>query len=165
MQPNIILTKAVQGLSPRGLANFVNAAGRAVGLRGAVTVLVTGSREILSLNARFKGSKHSTDVLSFRAPDFAEGFAGDIAISRDIAARNARLLGHSVADEIRVLALHGILHLAGYDHESDGGEMAIKEQNLRKRLGLPASLIERTSGEQRRHVKAKPRVRPARSRT
>ncbi len=164
MQPNIILTKAVQGLSPRGLASFVNAAGRAVGLRGAVTVLVTGSREVLSLNARFKGSKHPTDVLSFPAPNFVEGFAGDIAISRDIAARNARLLGHSVADEVRILALHGILHLAGYDHESDGGEMAIKEQNLRKRLGLPASLIER-SGTERRRTKMKPRVRPVRSRS
>lgn len=165
MQPNIILKKTVSGLSPRGLATFVNAAGRAAGLHGTATVLVTGSREILSLNARFKGSKHATDVLSFPAPNFVDGFAGDIAISRDIAARNARLLGHSVADEVRILALHGILHLAGYDHESDGGEMAIKEQNLRKRLGLPASLIERNSDTEDRRAKMKPRGRPARSRT
>jgi len=67
-------------------------------------------------------------------------------ISLDIAARNARVLGHSVADEIRILMLHGILHLAGYDHESDKGEMAKKEILLRRRLELPTSLIERSNG-------------------
>ena len=95
------------------------------------------------LNSRFRGKSRPTDVLSFPAAS-ANGFAGDIAISLDIAERNARLLGHSVADEIRILILHGILHLAGYDHESDQGEMAKKEILLRRRLALPTSLIERT---------------------
>ena len=95
------------------------------------------------LNSRFRGKSRRTDVLSFPVAS-AKGLAGDIAISLDIAERNARLLGHPVADEIRILILHGILHLAGYDHETDKGEMAKKEIVLRRRLGLPTSLIERT---------------------
>ena len=69
--------------------------------------------------------------------------AGDIAISADIATQNARQLGHAPALEIKILALHGVLHLAGYDHETDHGEMARKEISLRKALGLPSGLIER----------------------
>jgi probable rRNA maturation factor len=71
-------------------------------------------------------------------------FAGDVAISAEIAAQNARRLGHSLPEEIKILALHGVLHLAGYDHERDRGEMARKEEHLRKQLGLPVALIERT---------------------
>jgi probable rRNA maturation factor len=108
-----------------------------------VSVLVTGSHEVRSLNLRFKGRDHATDVLSFPAPVFARGFAGDIVVSAEIATRNARTLGHSAADEVRILVLHGILHLAGYDHESDAGEMGEKERVLRKRLSLPGGLIER----------------------
>jgi len=108
-------------------------------------VLVTGSREIRALNVRFRDEKRATDVLSFPPPPFSDGFAGDIAVSVDIAARNARQLGHSTADEIRILILHGILHLAGYDHERDRGEMAEKEMVLRRRLKLPVALIERAS--------------------
>ncbi len=75
--------------------------------------------------------------------EFAQALAGDVAISAEIAARNARKLGHSTAEEVKILTLHGILHLAGYDHEEDAGNMARREQQLRKRLGLPAGLIER----------------------
>ena len=64
--------------------------------------------------------------------------AGDLAISAEIAARNARRLGHSAADELKILILHGLLHLAGHDHETDGGEMARKEARLRRALGLAA---------------------------
>jgi probable rRNA maturation factor len=77
-------------------------------------------------------------------PGLMQGFAGDVAISAEIAARNAHSLGHSVAEEIRILTLHAVLHLAGYDHERDNGEMDRKEQRLRKSLGLPAGLIERS---------------------
>ena len=70
--------------------------------------------------------------------------AGDVAISAEIAGENARRLGHSVADEVKILALHGILHLAGFDHEQDHGEMARKEIQLRRRLRLEVGLIERT---------------------
>jgi probable rRNA maturation factor len=85
--------------------------------------------------------------LSFPGPEFVEDFAGDIAISLDIAAQNAKVRGHSIATELQILALHGVLHLAGYDHESDGGEMTRIEMRMRRKLTLPASLIERTRGQ------------------
>ena len=110
-------------------------------------MLLTGNREIQILNTRFRKKKHPTDVLSFPPPEFSKGFAGDIAISLDIAERNARTLGHSVSEEIRILIVHGILHLAGYDHEDDKGEMAQKELALRRRFALPAGLIERSSSK------------------
>lgn len=96
------------------------------------------------LNARFRGKRMATDVLSFPGPKAVNDCAGDIAISLDIATRNARSLGHSVGDEVRILVLHGLLHLAGYDHEDDNGEMARREKTLRKKLGLPSGLIERS---------------------
>jgi probable rRNA maturation factor len=96
------------------------------------------------LNRRFRGKNKPTDVLSFPAiPGLMRGFAGDVAISAEIAARNARRLGHTAAEEIEILALHAVLHLAGYDHEQDNGEMERKEAHLRKSLGLPVGLIER----------------------
>lgn len=145
MRPTIILKRRVPEVTEQALERFVARACRITGVRGRVTVLVTGSREIRALNARFRHEKRATDVLSFTAPPFSDGFAGDIAVSVDIAARNARHLGHSTRDEICILILHGILHLAGYDHERDRGEMAEKEILLRRRLELPAALIERTT--------------------
>src|SRR5713226_10188043 len=140
----VILRKRVPGLSEAALARFVALARRAARLRGAVNVLVTSSRELLALNSRFRGKDKPTDVLSFPPVlGLADGFAGDVAISAEIAAQNARRLGHSAAQEIKILVLHGVLHLAGYDHERDGGEMARKEQRLRRSLGLPSGLIER----------------------
>ena len=143
MDPTIILKRPVSGVSRRALALFVVEACRAAGLKGAVTVMVTHSREMRSLNSRFRGKDQATDVLSFPPPVLDNGFAGDIAVSIDIAARNARFLGHSLGQEVQILVLHGILHLAGYDHEDDAGEMAEREVRLRRRLKLPASLIER----------------------
>jgi probable rRNA maturation factor len=143
MDPTIILKRPVSGLSRRALTLFVVEACRAAALKGAVTVMVTHSREMRSLNSRFRGKDQATDVLSFPPPVLDNGFAGDIAVSIDIAARNARSLGHSLAQEVQILVLHGILHLAGYDHEDDDGEMAEREVRLRRRLKLPASLIER----------------------
>jgi probable rRNA maturation factor len=140
----VIFRQRVAGLSDTALAKFVARASRAVKLLGLVNVLVTGSRELRSLNRRFRGQDKPTDVLSFLpSPDFGNGLAGDIAISAEIAKQNARLLGHSAAQEIKILALHGVLHLAGYDHETDQGWMAGKEADLRQALGLPAGLIER----------------------
>jgi probable rRNA maturation factor len=78
-------------------------------------------------------------------PSLLRDFAGDVAISAEIAARNARLLGHTTAEEIRILTLHGLLHLAGYDHERDDGEMERMEARLRKSFGLPVGLIERSA--------------------
>jgi probable rRNA maturation factor len=119
-----------------------------VRLPGTVNVLVTNSRELRALNLRFRGKDKSTDVLSFPAPLLghasAKKVAGDLAISADIARENATRLGHSVAVEMKILVLHGILHLAGFDHEQDNGEMAREESRLRQQLKLPAGLIERT---------------------
>src|SRR5216683_343063 len=98
MQPTIILKQPVPGLGRRELTEFVAAACRAARLRGMVTVMVTGNREIRALNLRFKGTDRATDVLSFPAPVFVRGFAGDIVISVETAAKNARLLGHSASD-------------------------------------------------------------------
>lgn len=141
----VILQKRVAGLTEDSLDRFVTRAKRVAGLRGSVTVLVTSSRELRRLNQRFRGNDRPTDVLSFPPePVGARGFAGDLAISADIAAQNARRLGHSPAEEVKILTLHGVLHLTGYDHESDNGEMARREQRLRQVLGLPIALIERS---------------------
>jgi probable rRNA maturation factor len=142
MTPTIILKRPVRGLSQRALTEFVEKACRAAKLKGSASVLLTSSRETRSLNSRFRGKKKATDVLSFPSA-LDNGFAGDIAVSLDIAARNARSLGHSVGQEVQILVLHGILHLAGYDHEGDEGEMAERERQLRRRFKLPTGLIER----------------------
>jgi probable rRNA maturation factor len=152
----VILRKPVAGLSDTALAKFVTRASRAIELQGTVHVLVTGSAELRSLNRRFRAKDHPTDVLSFPpAPGFENELAGDIAISADIAKLNARKLGHSAAQEIKILALHGVLHLAGYDHESDSGAMASKEADLRRSLGLPLGLIERNVRKGPKRVPAK----------
>lgn len=166
MRPTIILKRNVPGTDERALEHFTSRACKIAGLRGEITVLITGNSEMAALHARFRKKRIPTDVLSFPPSVFHDGFAGDIAISVDIAARNARTLGHSTADEIRVLILHGALHLAGYDHEVDRGEMAEKERQLRRRMALPVSLIERNSSgrksptggnsSQRRRKKAGP---------
>ena len=130
------------------MERFAGRARRAAGLRGEVNVLVTGDAEVRRLNRQFRHKDKPTDVLSF--PGIDEKFAGDIAISAATASRNARRLGHSTSDELKVLLLHGLLHLAGYDHEHDQGEMARKEERLRRDLGLPLALIERSNGSGRR---------------
>lgn len=146
----VIIQAKVAGLTRAALAKFVTRARRVSGLRGAVSVLVTSSRELQGLNHRFRGKDKPTDVLSFPAmPGLMRGFAGDVAISAEIAARNAQRLGHTAAEEIRILTLHGLLHLAGYDHERDYGEMERKEARLRKMLGLPVGLIERSERSRR----------------
>ena len=148
----VILRRKIVGLSETSLANFLLRARRSVGLEGSVTLVLTSSQEIRSLNAHFRGKNKATDVLSFPADSPAQdrGVAGEIAISADIARQNAAKLGHSAALEVKVLALHGILHLAGFDHERDNGRMARKEADLRRKLRLPCTLIERAgygSGE------------------
>lgn len=141
----VIFQKRVPGLNEASLDRFLRRARRAVGLRGKVTALVTTNRAVRVLNERYRGKDQPTDVLSFPvAPSGVHDFAGDLAISAEIAAQSARRLGHAPKEEIKILALHGVLHLAGYDHERDHGEMARKEERLRKQLGLPAALIERS---------------------
>jgi probable rRNA maturation factor len=143
----VILRKRIAGLSSSTLERFLLRARRAVRLRGSVNVLITNSRELQSLNLRFRGKDKPTDVLSFPAPPLAHSqankVAGDLAISAEMARENARRLGHTVAAEIKILVLHGILHLAGFDHERDHGEMAREENRLRRQLKLESGLIER----------------------
>jgi probable rRNA maturation factor len=144
----VIFRKRIAGLSPSTLERFVLRARKAMSLRETVNVLVTNSHELRSLNRQFRGADKPTDVLSFPSPlaghREAKRLAGEVAISVDIARENADRLGHSVGDEVKILALHGILHLAGYDHENDNGEMARKEMRLRRNLKLEIGLIERT---------------------
>ncbi len=132
--------------SARTLSRFLATAQKAVRLKGQVTVLLTTDAAIRGLNRRFRGKNKATDVLSFPAEGLgAEGIAGDVAISVTTALRQAAGQGHSLSTEIKVLILHGLLHLAGYDHEADDGKMARRERLLRGRLGLPQGLIERAA--------------------
>jgi len=109
-------------------------------------VLLTTDAKIRRLNRQFRGKDKPTDVLSFPADALVqknEKLAGDLAVSIPTALRQAREHGHTLAIEIKVLILHGLLHLAGFDHERDNGQMARRERLLRGRLGLPQGLIER----------------------
>ena len=138
------MQKRVPGVTEASLERFVVRAKKKVGLKGAVSVLITSSREMREMNYRFRRKNEATDVLSFPAlRGVVTRFAGDVAISAEIASANAKRLGHSAAEEVKILVLHGVLHLSGYDHERDDGEMARTELNLRKEMKLPAGLIER----------------------
>jgi probable rRNA maturation factor len=133
--------------SLRSMAQFLRQAQDAAGLRGKVTVLLTSDESIRCLNRQFRAIDKATDVLSFPAAEIVSGLAGDLAVSVPTARRQAIEQGHSLAEEIKILILHGLLHLAGYDHEADNGKMARRERTLRGRLGLPAGLIERSGGD------------------
>jgi probable rRNA maturation factor len=139
----VIFEKAVSaasasGATPAQIQRFVRRAQALAKVQGEVDVLISGNQRLRQLNRRFRRKNKPTDVLSFPRPS-----GGDIAISAQIASDNARLYGHSLADELKILVLHGMLHLAGYDHEADNGRMARLEARLRARLKLPASLIDR----------------------
>jgi probable rRNA maturation factor len=133
-------------LSVSGLTRFLNRARTAVGVRGAVDVLLSDDSTLRELNKNFRGKDKPTDVLSFPAPSaFTTKHAGDLAVSLDTAARQATTYGHTLSDEVRILLLHGLLHLSGEDHETDNGKMAAREAILRHALRLPPTLIERTT--------------------
>jgi len=131
----------------RTLSGFLECAAAAAKLRGEVSVLLTGDSQIRRLNRRFRRKDKPTDVLSFPALELPgeQALAGDLAISVQTAARQAEDLGHALSVELQILILHGLLHLAGYDHEQDSGQMARREATLRRRLGLSQGLIERTT--------------------
>ena len=151
------MNKSVARMKHGALHRFTRRAAREAGLDGDLNVLVTSNRELQTLNRRFRQQNQPTDVLSFPAASpRAENLAGDIAVSAEMAAENANRLGHSALEEVKVLILHGILHLAGYDHASDHGEMARKEAHLRRIFRLPAGLIARQNlAPGRRETKAK----------
>jgi probable rRNA maturation factor len=122
--------------------------------RGDVVVVLVPDAEMRRLNRRFRGVSKVTDVLSFPSGHANERrrmnhqrrmFLGEIVIAKGLAARQARNYGHRLSTELRILALHGLLHLLGYDHDVDNGRMARVEARLRRRAGLPDGLIARTS--------------------
>ena len=149
----IIVRKKVAGVSKGGLHRFAARAMAATHIAGKVNVLITDNRELRSLNRRFRKKDAATDVLSF--PGTFNDVAGDIAISAEMATSHARKLGHSAINEIKILILHGVLHLAGYDHERDNGIMARKELQLRRAFKLPVGLIERYGRIEKSEAKRK----------
>jgi len=114
--------------------------------RRTFACLVTTDAELRRLNRTFRRKDYATDVLSFPVNlqgGLPEGYLGDLAISWQRAREQAREFGHSIETEIQVLMLHGALHLAGMDHETDSGGMSRAEGRWRRKLGLPAGVIER----------------------
>ncbi|HXX99879.1 MAG TPA: rRNA maturation RNase YbeY [Candidatus Limnocylindrales bacterium] len=150
---NLTLMENCQGavrLEMASLERFLRRTNREIGLSGdAAFVRFVTDAEMARLNGKFRKRVRSTDVLSFpseertrparmrvRVRSLRGKFLGDIAISPGVARRNAKLSGRSLSDEICILLLHGLLHLLGYDHETDRGEMERMEAKLRQRLGL-----------------------------
>jgi probable rRNA maturation factor len=131
-------------LNRTALSRFLARARKAAALDGEVTVLLADDARLRELNRAWRRKNKATDVLSFPAGQNGEGVAGDLAVSVETAARQAAEHGHSLDDELRILVLHGVLHLAGMDHEVDRGEMRALESDLRTKLKLPVGLIERT---------------------
>jgi probable rRNA maturation factor len=163
--------RPLPGVSSAALREFLDEITRRVARGRGVVCLITNDRELRRLNRQFLGKDYATDVLSFpagdgvaedrgsRAPHSVAPQLGEIAISIDRAAVQAKEHGHSLADEVRILMLHGALHLAGFDHEKDSGEMRRAEARWRKRFSLPLGLIERETTRvtiQRKNGRARP---------
>jgi probable rRNA maturation factor len=126
------------------LKTFANELSKRIGGGRPFCCLIADDETLRGLNREFRQKDYPTDVLSFPAIS-ASSELGELAISVERAADQAIQHGHALFDEIRILMLHGVLHLAGMDHESDRGEMARAERKLRFDLGLPSSLIARAS--------------------
>jgi probable rRNA maturation factor len=156
-RPRLQVSATDQQGRPLGgpLARWLSAVAPA-SIRGSVTVAVVSDARVRALNARYRQKDYATDVLSFpvepdpiRVPDALRGalrplpHLGDIVIARGVARRQAKAAGHVESTEWKVLALHGLLHLLGYDHEQDRGRMARVEARLRRKGGLRMGLIER----------------------
>ena len=108
-----------------------------------IELILTTDEEIKEINKQFRNKSKPTDVLSFPLVDMPGMPLGSIIISIDTAKKEAKRFGHSIDDEIKLLFLHGLLHLLGYDHETDNGEMRAKEEEIIKKVNLPNSLIVR----------------------
>jgi probable rRNA maturation factor len=127
-------------LPATGLARWLGAVAPARA-RGLVGVALVSDSRARALNRQYRGRDYAPDVLSFTAD--APPYLGDIVIARGVARRQARRAGHPERVELRVLALHGLLHLLGYDHERDAGTMGRLERRLRRKGGLREGLGER----------------------
>jgi probable rRNA maturation factor len=131
-----------EGVRAPGLATWLAGVAPARA-RGTITVAIVPDARVRALNREYRRTDAATDVLSF--PSQERGDLGDVVIAAGVARRQARAAGHSLQTELRVLALHGLLHLLGYDHERDNGRMARVERRLRREGGLVEGLIERTT--------------------
>ena len=139
--PLITYRRKPATLDPKSLQSFAQILRDRVARGRNFHCRITNDAELQSLNAQFLGKDYPTDVLSF--PSGYTGSLGDIAISVQRARAQARAWHHTTEDEIRILMLHGVLHLLGMDHESDSGRMKRAETRWRRTLGLPNGLIER----------------------
>jgi probable rRNA maturation factor len=118
-----------------------------------MTIALISDAQMRALNHQYRGKDYATDVLSFPfegsrqssspRPPISGPHLGDIVIAKGVARRQARVAGHDRTEELRILALHGLLHLLGYDHERDSGQMARLERKLRRKGGLREALTER----------------------
>ena len=143
---DVVVTSHTRGpVRVSGLPSWLTGVAPAAA-RGVVSVAFVSDGAIRALNRRHRGKDAATDVLSF--PSDERGFLGDVVIAEGVARRQARRAGHGFGTEARVLALHGLLHLLGYDHEheADGGRMRVVEARLRRKGGLREGLIEREGG-------------------
>jgi probable rRNA maturation factor len=140
----VLFRRAPAELNRRNLERFARTLRDDVAKGAPFNCLITGDAELRRLNRDFLGKDYATDVLSFPGA----GELGDIAISAARARAQAAAYGHSFETEIRILMLHGVLHLLGMDHESDRGQMKRAEARWRRRLALPTSLIERAADQQ-----------------
>jgi probable rRNA maturation factor len=137
----LIVDVVAGGVGAPGLAEWLRGVAPARA-RGHLTVAIAPDARVRALNRQFRHQDHPTDVLSFPAGE--RGQLGDVVIAAGVARRQARDAGHSLQTELRVLALHGLLHLLGYDHDEDDGRMARLERRLRLKGGLREGLIERS---------------------
>jgi len=124
-------------VQPPRMRRVVEAAAAFLQVSGEIALVLTTDRVVRPLNARYRGKDKATDVLSFPGEGGEMGL-GDVLISVETAARNAKGLGRTLAQELDVLALHGFLHVLGYDHETDDGSMERLERRLRRKLGVVA---------------------------
>jgi probable rRNA maturation factor len=149
IEPDAATSANRSAIKMRELRSFLSNAKAAVGLEGEVSVLLATDESIRVLNRDFRKKDKATDVLSFPAADAGipggPKLAGDLAVALGVASTQAEEHGHSLQIELKILLLHGLLHLAGYDHETDAGQMARKESALRRKLDLPVGLIQRSS--------------------
>jgi probable rRNA maturation factor len=141
----VTFRRAPASLKRRGSENFARQLQQEVAKGRPYDCLITGDAGLRKLNRDFLGKDYPTDVLSFpeaSVPGTPQSI-GSLAISLGRARAQAHEFGHSIEDEVRILMLHGVLHLLGYNHESDRGRMARAERKWRARLALPNGLIER----------------------
>jgi probable rRNA maturation factor len=152
-EPALLFRAVPAGLRPtthdkRSLRAFASDLSKCLGEGRSFTCLITNDQRLRKLNRDFLGHDYATDVLSFSSDSGSE--LGDLAISSQRAHAQAAEFGHSLYDEFRILMLHGVLHLIGFDHERDRGQMKREERKWRTEFRLPNTLIGRANGVSKR---------------